>query len=226
MLTIARLFGKSPFAPLQTHMDKVASCIGELPYLFKAFLEQDADAIQKIGEKISKLEHEADLTKNDIRNHLPKSLFLPLDRSALLDILSLQDALADQAEEIAHNAALLPVPLELIPEIKEDFSILCQKNVEIFRLARQVIKELDYLLECSFGGIEAEKVKGMVEQIAFYEYETANIKKRLLKTFYSKGDCLPHPAFHLGLILIEEIGNLAWLSEKLGNRIRMLLELH
>src|ERR1700681_624582 len=100
MLTIARLFGKSPFAPLQTHMDKVASCIGELPYLFKAFLEQDADAIQKIGEKISKLEHEADLTKNDIRNHLPKSLFLPMDRSHFLDILSIQDSIADKAEEV------------------------------------------------------------------------------------------------------------------------------
>ena len=226
MLTIARLFGKSPFAPHQNHMDKVASCIEALPHLFKAFLDQDAEAIQKIGEQISKLEHDADLTKNDIRNHLPRSIFLPLDRSAILDILSLQDALADQAEEIAHNAALLPVPLELIPEIKDDFSILCQKNVEVFRLARQVIKELEDLLECSFGGIEAEKVKGMVEQVAFYEYEIAQIKNRLLKTLYHKGERLPYPAFHLGLTLIEEISNLARLSEKLGNRIRMLLELH
>ena len=226
MLTIARLFGKSPFAPLQTHMDKVSSCIGELPNLFKAFLEQDPMGIQKSSDKISKLEHEADLSKNDIRNHLPKSLFLPLERGALLEILSLQDALADQAEEIARNAALLPVPLELIPEIREDFVALCQKNVEVFRLARQVIKELEDLLECSFGGIEAEKVKGMVEQIAFHEYETTQIRNRLLKTLYSKGERLPYPAFHLTLTLIEEISNLARLSEKLGNRIRMLLELH
>ncbi len=226
MLTIARLFGKSPFAPLQNHMDKVASCVGELPYLFKAFLEQDSEAIQRIAQKISNLEHEADLTKNDIRNHLPKSLFLPLDRSALLEILSLQDALADQAEQIAANAALLPVPLGEIPEMREDFTILCQKNIEVVRQARQVIKELEDLLECSFGGLEAEKVKGMVEQIAFNEYETVVVKNRLLKTLYSKGDKFPYPAFHLCLTLIEEIGNLARLSEKLGNRIRMLLELH
>jgi len=207
-------------------MDKVASCIGELPTLFKAFLEQDGEAIQKISEKISKLEHEADLTKNDIRNHLPKSLFLPLDRSALLDILSLQDALADKAEEIASHMGLLHFPIEQVPEIRPDFLSLCQKTIEVFRQARQVIKELEDLLECSFGGIEAEKVKGMVEQIAFCEYETAVIKNRLLKTFYSKGGNLPYPAFHLGLTLIEEISNLSRLSEKLGNRIRMLLELH
>jgi uncharacterized protein len=226
MLTIARLFGKSPFAPLQTHMDKVASCIGELPNLFKAILEQDSEAIERIFDKISKLEHEADLTKNDIRNHLPRSLFLPLDRSALLAILSLQDALADQAEEIAQTAALLPSPIGMISEMKDDFSALCQKNVEVFRLARQVIKELEDLLECSFGGIEAQKVKGMVEQIAFYEHETAQIKNRLLKTLYTKGERLPYPSFHLGLTLIQKISNLAELSEQLGNRIRMLLELH
>jgi predicted phosphate transport protein (TIGR00153 family) len=226
MLTIARLFGKSPFAPLQTHMDKVASCISELPTLFKAFFDQDPVGIAKSAEKISKLEHEADLTKNDIRNHLPKSLFLPLDRSALLEILSFQDALADQAEEIAHTIGLYPFPVALIPEIREDLIALCQKNVEVFRQARQVIKELEDLLECSFGGIEAEKVKGMVEQIAFYEYETVQIKNRLLKTLYATGERIPYPVFHLGLTLIEKISNLSHLSEKLGNRIRMLLELH
>lgn len=226
MLTIARLFGKSPFAPLQTHMDKVASCVTELPALFKAILAQDADGIQEISNKISKLEHDADLTKNDIRNHLPRSLFLPLDRSALLEILSLQDALADQAEEIAVSACMMKVPLDLIPEMQRDFSLLCQKCVEVFHLARQVIRELEELLECSFGGIEAEKVKGMVEQIAFYEYETVQIENRLVKTLYMKGERLSYPAFHLLLTLIKEIGSLARLSEKLGNRIRMLLELH
>src|SRR2546428_11702228 len=99
MLTIAKLFGKSPFAPLQTHMEKVSCCVSELPVLFQAMMDQDMEAIQQISDTISRLEHDADLTKNDIRNHLPKSLFLPVDRGSLLEILSLQDALADQAEE-------------------------------------------------------------------------------------------------------------------------------
>ncbi len=223
MLTIAKLFGKSPFAPLQTHMDKVASCINELPALFQALLSQNAQAIQQIGEKISRLEHEADLTKNDIRNHLPKSLFLPVDRGSLLEILSLQDALADQAEKIAFHAEIRK--LELLPEMRDDFCLLCQKIVEVFWLVRQVIKELEELLECSFGGIEAEKVKGMVEQIAFYEYETTQIQNRLIKFLYRGGDAMPSPSFHLCQTLIAEIGELARISERLGNRVRMLLEL-
>ncbi len=223
MLTIAKLFGKSPFAPLQTHMDKVASCVGELPALFKALMSQDMAAIQKYSDQISRLEHEADLTKNDIRNHLPKSLFLPVDHSALLEILSLQDAIADQTEEIAHHACIRK--LVLLPEMKDDFPAFCNKNIEAFWLVRKTIKELDELLESSFGGIEAQKVKGMVEQIAFCEYEMDQIQNRLIQQLYQGGDGMPHPLFHLCLTLIEEIGRLACLAEKLGNRVRMLLEL-
>ena len=111
-------------------MDKVASCLAELPSLFKAFLKQDAQKIEEISLKISQLEHEADLTKNDIRNHLPKSLFLPLDRGALLEILALQDTLADQAEEVAMCMRLSP--LELPSFMHDDFSLFCQKNLHIF----------------------------------------------------------------------------------------------
>lgn len=223
MLTIAKLFGKSPFALLQTHMDKVSFCVGELPLLFKALQNQDLETIQKISTQISRLEHDADLTKNDIRSHLPKSLFLPVDRGALLKILALQDAIADQTEEIAHHASIRKCPM--LPEMEPDFSTFCSKNMESFGLARKVIKELEELLEASFGGIEAQKVKGMVEQIAFCEYEKTQLQKRLIKTLYQGSDAMPYPLFHLSLRLIEEIGRLACLSEELGNQVRMLLEL-
>ncbi len=177
MLTIARLFGKSPFAPLQTHMGKVASCVSKLPLLFSAIISGDVQAAETIAAEISKLEHEADLTKNDIRNHLPTSLFLPVDRGSLLEILSLQDSLADQAESIAHLAALRGLTLPLFSE--PDFSLLCKKTLDAFWLVRDVVKELDELLESSFGGIEAEKVKGMIEQIAFLEYEASLQQRRL-----------------------------------------------
>jgi len=203
-------------------MDKVASCVSELPSLFQALVSQDLQAIQKISARISELEHEADITKNDIRNHLPKGLFLQVDRGSLLDIISLQDAIADQTEEIALHAGMRPLPFA---KMKDDFLALCNKNIEAFWLGRKVIQELEELLCSSFGGIEAQKVKGMVEQIAFCEYEMVLIRNQLIQRLYTECDELPYPAFHLSLTLIEEIGTIACLSEKLGNRVRMLLEL-
>ena len=87
MRSILGLFGRSPFGALTSHMENVASCIEMLPTLFEAVGKQDAVEIEKIAKQISEYEHAADLTKNDIRNHLPKSVFLPIDRSSILEIL-------------------------------------------------------------------------------------------------------------------------------------------
>lgn len=223
MLTIAKLFGKSPFAPLQTHMDKVTSCVEQLPSLFNALIAQEIESVETIGLSISRCEHEADIIKNEIRNHLPKSFFLPVDRGALLEILSFQDAIADQAEEIAHQAGMRKI--SIAPDLQNDFRLFALKSVETFWLVQKVMKELEELLESSFGGIEAQKVKGMVERVAFSEYEMVVLQNQLTKRLYQESDSLPYPSFHLLLTLIEEIGKLALFSEKLGNRVRMLLEL-
>lgn len=80
-------------------------------------------------------------------------------------------------------------------------------------------------MESSFGGLEAEKVKSMVEVTAFKEYEAEKMRRQLMKQLFAKGDSLTPPVFHLWMNLIEEIGELSHLSERLANRIRMILEL-
>lgn len=221
MRTIARLFGKSPFAPLQTHMNKVGTCIEKLSEIFALVFRKDGEKIDKLVTELSKSEHEADLTKNDIRNHLPKSLFLPIDRSHFLDILSIQDTIADKAEEIGVLLTLRP----LEPVFEAELQILFQKNADVFWSARDIIREIDELLESSFGGIEAEKVKTMVEQTAHKEHEAKTLKRDLMKKLFSKGESLSHPSFYQWIKVVEEIGKISYLSERLANRIRMVLEL-
>jgi len=223
MRTIAKLFGRSPFAPLQTHMSRVGSCIEKLTDIFNILQKKDADKIEKLVSDLCKLEHEADLTKNDIRNTLPKSLFLPIDRAHFLDILSIQDSIADKAEDIGILLTLRP--LEQFQNLEVEIQTFFKKNVDVFWASRQIIREIDELLESSFGGIEAEKVKSMVEQTAHLEYEAKLMQRTLMKKLFRGGDTLPHPAFYLWLHLIEEVGSLSGLSERLANRIRMVLEL-
>ena len=223
MLTIARLFGKSPFAPLQSHMKKVSSCIKKLTEIFDLLKERKFDKIDDLVRQLSKLEHEADLTKNDIRNHLPKSLFLPIDRSQLLDILSIQDNIADKAEEIGNLITLQP--FKTLGTLLDNLCKLYEKNIEAFWETRQVLKEMDDLLESSFGGLEAEKVKAMIDQTSFKEYEADKMKHQIMKEFFEVADNLPTPAFYLYVRLIEEINHISHISESLANRIRMILEL-
>lgn len=222
MSTIARLFGKSPFAPLQKHMNKVASCIEKLTKIIESL--EDSEKIHRLVEDLSQLEHEADITKNDIRNHLPKRLFfMAIDRSHFLEILAVQDSIADNAETIGLTLTLRP--LDHLNTFKPDLTDFFLKSTETFWKAKHIIEEIDELLESSFGGIEAEKVKSMVEETAYKDHLAQKARLALLKKLFSKDDLLSAPGFYHWLQIIEHIGFIAKLSEKLANRIRMILEL-
>ena len=223
MLAISRLFGKSPFAPLRAHMNKVADCIEKLNEIFHAFKEGDQERVAKIALEISECEHAADLTKNNIRNHLPKGLFLPVDRGNILDILSLQDNIADVAEDIAVLLTLREIKMEKSLEV--DFSNFVDKNIESFYGVRAVIQELEELLQSSFGGFEAERVKAMVDEVAYKEHEVDIMQRKLLSELFDIADCMPYWTFFLWMRIFAGIASISNISEKLGYRVCMTLQL-
>ena len=222
--SIAKFFTKSPFVLLKTHMEKVQLCVDELPGLFKALSTNDTQVIQKITDRIFKLEHMADLTKNDIRNHLPKSLFLQIDKRIVLNILALQDAFANKAEDIGILTTLRP--LGKYNDLKEIFEAFCKMNLEAFDLCKKVMNELDLLLETSFGGPEAAKVKEMTDDLALKEHMVDRMQYKLMKKLYSYDEKdMSFSSFHLWLTLSKEIGAISNIAENLGNQIRVILEL-
>lgn len=221
--TILNLFGKSPFAPLQSHMEKVVECVHLLPQLFEAVQREDKTTVNHIAEQISRMEHQADVTKNDIRNHLPKSLFLPIDRENLLDMLSLQDSIADAAEDISVLVTFKAI--QLPHALRGDFEAFLKKNIDAFDAAYAIIKEIHELLETSFGGIEAQKVRAMVDDVAFKEHEVDLIQRKLLKGLYHSENEMSYATFDLWQRIFQAVASLSNLSENLANRVRMTLEL-
>lgn len=223
LTTILNLFGRSPFMPLQMHMEKVTSCVHMLPELFEALQRKDYNAVQQISDQISELEHQADLAKNDIRNHLPKGLFLPIERSSLLEILSLQDSIADAAEDAAVLLTLKPIVL--LDTFREDFQQFLTKNIEAFDAAHLIIREISELLESSFGGVEAEKVRKMVEDVAFKEHEVDLIQRKLLRNLFRAESEMTYSTFDLWQHIFMALASISNLSENLAFRVRTTLEL-
>ncbi len=223
MQTLARFFGRSPFTPLQAHMAKVSLCVEELIELFAALAQEDYVKVDHLHLKISSLEHEADLTKNDIRNNLPTGLFLPIARASLLEILSLQDSIADAAENVSVLLTFRNITIR--PLFAEDFNAFLHKNIDAFHEVHHIIREMDALIETSFGGTEAEKVGKLVQKVAYKEHEADLLQSKLLKKLFSQCDDLPHSVFYLWVKIIQEVGRIADISEKLANRVRMTLEI-
>lgn len=220
--TILNLFGRSPFAPLQSHMEKVSVCVHLLANIFDAIEKNDYAAVEALANEIADFEHKADLTRNDILRHLPKSLYLPINRSHIVEILQTQDEIADAAKDVAVLVTLKP--LELQSHFKEEFKELLQKNISTFDSALLIIKEMHELLESSFGGIEAEKVRSMVEEVSFKEHEVDLVQRKMLKKLFQSEEMMSYTTFHLLQKICEALTSISNLSEVLAFRVRLTLE--
>ena len=222
MRTVAKLFGRSPLVPLQVHMEKVEECVNAVVEILEGFIAgMSHDEICERARTVSKLEHNADLVKNDIRNSLPRGLFMQVDRGTLMDMLSDQDSIADKAEDIGVLLTFKALPL--IDPIKNHFSEFLAKNIEAFRVVRSIIADLDELAEMGFGGAEATKAEKMVDQVALYEHEADVIQRDLLRALFNNEDDLSKAEFLLWRNLLRDIGGLSNYSEKLANRVRIML---
>lgn len=222
MLHILNLFARSPFAPLQSHMEKVAECVSLLDQLFLALKENDFTLLAETAKQISTVEHQADVMKSEIRNNMPSNLFLSINRNTFLEILELQDRIADKVEDVA---VLLTIrPLELHAALRGPFERFLAKNVQCFEESRTIIQELHELLESSFGGSEAEKVQAMCDRVAFLEHEADVIQRELLSALYQSEEKISYAVFYLWDKIFQAVGTISNTSEKLADCIRTTLD--
>ncbi len=112
---IKTLFKESPFEPLRYHMKTVMECVAFVRPMFEAVRDERRQDLLDLTKKVFKMEHLADIIKDEIRQTIPKRFFLPVYRGDLLGYLKLQDDMADSVEDLAVLLTLkelsLPRPL-------------------------------------------------------------------------------------------------------------------
>jgi len=221
MSIISKLFGKSPFEPLYQHMLKVKECVDLVRPLMDALLKKDEKKVKEIAERVFKAEHEADLVKKDIRNHLPKSLFLPVARGDILRFLKEQDSIADSAEDLA---VLLILRKTIVPEeLKDEIKDFVDKVIETYEMAMTVSSEIKILAETSFGGVEAHKVMELIEQLKVREWEADKAQMEAAKKMFAIEKKLDPVDVMMWMNIFKELGTLANHAENAGDRMRMML---
>lgn len=222
MQTLARLFGQSPFAPLQAHMEVVAACVHQLRQAFCYLQEGNYEAIEALSRDISDKEHKADCIKNDMRNHMPNGLFMPISRGAILEIISIQDSIADAAEDVA---ILLTVRKLIIhDEFRDLVYLFLEKNLETFDLTMTMIQEFNKLLEGSFGGRKADKIRFLVDRIAKSEHDCDVLQRELMQIFFSDQCDIGYKECILWMQVMKRTAGISDSAEKLAHRIHMTLE--
>ena len=215
------LFGRSPIHPLQEHMYCVYMSIKHMTLLFEGVNAGDEAKIMDAHDALVKGEHEADIMKKALRHNLPKGLFMPIDRRDLLDVLLMQDQIANQGKSIAR--LIVGRKMTLPTEMQSLFIELSEKCVATVRQALDIINELDELVETGFRGIEVDYVEKMLVKLNDIETETDRMQNRLKGILYELEDELRPTDVMFTYRLIDWVGRVADDAEKVGSRLQLML---
>lgn len=219
--SIFGVFAKSPIKPIQRHMAKVSACSKLLVPFFHASAESDWDEAERIRKEISKLEKEADEFKRELRLTLPRGLFMPMDRSDMIELVNRQDKIANTTKDIAGR--IYGRQLQIPSEIFTDFIDYVKRCVDAVKQARKAIDELDELLETGFKGREVDIVTEMIAVLERIEDDTDTLQIRLRRNLLAiEGQYNPVDVMFLYQIL-EWVGQLADHSELIGTQLELIL---
>jgi len=215
-------FADAPFGPLNQHMAKVKACVALVRPMFDSLIDGNHTGIEEHAQRIFRLEHEADVIKNEIRDQMPRAFSLPIFRGDLLAYLKLQDALADTVEDIAVVLTLknLPVPGSLSGDLKS----LVAKVLEVCDLLFQCTDRLKELRERDLTGPMATEILELVSRAEHAEWEADKLEYTVSKNLFRLTDADIHPTdVYLWSKVLMELGGLANHADKTAERLRRMI---
>lgn len=217
----SKVFGKSPVTPLQEHMNKVVSCVSELAPFTKAMLSGDEEGLRVHYKNIVAMEREADELKKDLRLRLPSSLFMPIDRRDILEVLTMQDMVAGSAKYVA---SLIYTRNTVMPaSLRKDYKKLINRSIKACKQAHGAICELDELIETGFGKVERKHVGRMLLKLDKTEHDADDVEDTLRASLFELENEL-HPVNIMFLYrIIEGIGKIADRAQRVGSRLQLML---
>ena len=219
--SIAGLFGRSPIKPLQQHYDTVHECALGLGDFFDAISSGDWDRAKAARQRVADLENQADEMKKQFRLNLPKILFLPVPRSDLLELVSVQDKVANKAKDIA--GLMLGRQMTIPASLATAMNDYLQGAIETSAQARKAINELDELVETGFSGREIRLVEDLIEELDRLERANDEQQITIRSQLFELEDKLPPVDVIFLYKIIDWIGDLADRAQKVGGRLQLLL---
>ncbi|SVB57612.1 uncharacterized protein METZ01_LOCUS210466, partial [marine metagenome] len=180
---LGNIFGSSPVVPLEKHVDLAYQATKELTGFFSAVVKSNWEEANRVYERIIELEHSADELKKEIRLRLPRSLFMPVPREDVLELLLVQDRMANRARDVA--GLVLGRKMEIPEAIAEDFLEFVGRNIDAAKQARKSVRELDELFTTGFRGAEVTLVESLIEELDQIETDTDGLEIALRASLFA-----------------------------------------
>jgi len=202
-------------------MEKILACVTELIPFTEAVLARDVEAMQVHHQNIVTMENEADALKKELRTRLPSTLFMPIDRRDVLEVLTMQDMVAGSARDVA--GLIIGREMQIPEPLAKAYKKLIKRSVAACQQALKAIKELDELIETGFGKVERKFVGRLLMKLDVIEQDTDEIQVVLRNELFKLEDEL-HPVNVMFLYkVIENTGTIADRAQRVGSRLQLML---
>ncbi len=218
---LSNLFGRSPIKPLQEHMALAVRAATELVAFFIAVTSNDWERARAIQQQVVDYEHQADDIKKQLRLHLPKSLFLPVPRTDLLELLAMQDRIPNRAKDIA--GIIIGRRMSIPGIMKEQMNEFVQTSVLAAEQALKAINGLDELLETGFSGRELAAVEQMITELDELEEKADRLEIGVRTSLFALEAQLPPVDVMFLYNIIDWVGDIANRAHDVGGRLQLLL---
>lgn len=221
MSVLNKFRGVSPFTLLVEHTKKVHECVELLRPLTAALLECDTAKIEELHHEMSRREHEADVVKSEVRERLSGLFLLSVRRNELNRFVSVQDDVADAAED--YSVILLLRKTRIPTELKDDFNSFVEQVIKVSEKLLVTAEELRVLAETGFAGEEVARVVEVIDQIGEEEWKADKLQRQFARHFYSIEDQLdPITVFFLDKYCCA-LSNVANAAEKTSKYLKQII---
>lgn len=220
-IPIGRLLARDPFASLDQLMQAVNDCCADVPALFAALVAADQASVLTIAKRISQAEAAADTIKDQLRDQLPRSLFMPVDRRDVLGLIRQMDAVADSAEDVGVVLTLrhFVVP----PGFEEPLLALVDAVMETVARATDVIAMLPDLVAAGFSGRTARATLEAINTLGQTEHTADKRQDQAAKFLFTLEDQISAVSLVMWAKVLEGLGAMANHAENIGDRVRLFL---
>jgi predicted phosphate transport protein (TIGR00153 family) len=202
-------------------MGEVQSCIASLQKLVGASFAADWQSADALAQEINSSKQDADEIKRDIHMHLPRSVFLPVARTDLLELVSIQNQIGYNRKQVAQLLLLRKrsFPGDLGPAVAG----LCSATLKVSESALATVNELDELIANSFKGREAGFVEKLIDQLQEMEAQSEEGKSAIQGQLLQLEDSLNPVDVIFHYKLTDLLADIAHSARKAGSQLLMFM---
>ncbi len=218
--TFSELISRSPFGPIQVHMEKTKQCAEELLIYIDAASSNDWDKATISRQKIIQLEKDADGLKAETRDLLPKGLFLFVPRGDLLDLIGLADEIPNTIKDI--SGLIYGRKMKIPSQISTSFKDFLSEAVSAVTTASAAIDQLTEVSRLAFGSKASTELDKIISGLDSQEREIDQLEVVVRQQLFDIEKNLPPVDVIFLYDVINKIGELADRAEQLGHRLTLI----